>query len=542
MTTASIGSTNFYDVVSTNLPSNNYSIVNINGKNVPAAITYGNITLGTGNVRVFTANNTVIGNSTVFTTQLANNYVIWNSANVFVGRIGNVISNTAATFTANGNVSMSNTNFYFQSFTASEITYDPNLGTGNITSYGSNNFVYGNSTIFTSEISPGYQIFDQYSANLIGIVKSVYSNVKLELTTPPGYIMGNLKFYYYNPNTFSVSNSVFPPNSQNINGALINWSRSGLITGITQVKSYHPPIPDPTTGVLVNFPATVHTNNAMKRKIPRNIPHLDEVTNTQTSYGKSTVNNFNDQNGLSGTSEHKARMGIPINTLLSKYYSQLNMGDTAAADQTKMMITQVYGPITIPAYPGTVVDTVPVGFKKMMSVSSVDTPFIAYQGPGANVVYVKNSTISSIQYPTVPDMLAAGMNLPPISRVIDNINDAQVYYNNTPSINNLSDSQKSDMTARAPDLITADMKVRVSNTGVPASVPGLLNVVLSDVDPMNRNFAQTRYWYRSIATNPTNYNTDLPISPVNRLPPAGIDLANSGSEDGERTNPEYPRN
>jgi hypothetical protein len=36
------------------------------------------------------------------------------------------------------------------------------------------------------------------------------------------------------------------------------------------------------------------------------------------------------------------------------------------------------------------------------------------------------------------------------------------------------------------------MKVRVSNTGVPASVPGLLNVVLSDVDPMNRNFAQTR--------------------------------------------------
>jgi hypothetical protein len=496
-----------------------YGIVNINGKNVPANITYGNNTIGTGTISVFTANNNVIGSSTLFTSQLGNNYIIRNSANVFIGRIGNVISNTAATLTANGNVSMANTNFYFQSFTASEIKYVPNLGTGNITSYSSNNFVYGNSTVFVTEVSPGYQLFDHAGGNLLGVVKSIYSNVKLELTTLPGYIMGNLQFYYYDSNTSSVTNTIFPPNSQNINGALINWSRSGLIPGVTQVKSYHPPIADPTTGILVNFPATVHTNNSLRSKKIKVIenPHLDEITNSQTTYKNSEVKNFNDHNGLIGTSEHKARMGITINTLLSKYYSQLNEIDATAADQTKMMIKKIYGDISLPLPPGIVVDTVPLGFTQLMSVSSVNTPFTAYQGPGANVVYVRNSTISSIQYPTVPDMLASGMNLPPISRIIDNVNDARVYYDNTPSINDLSDAEKSDMTARATNLITADMKVRVSNTGVPASIPGLLNVVLSDVAPSSRQFTKTEYTYAYI-TPVTSYNKDLPVSSVNLLP------------------------
>jgi hypothetical protein len=495
-----------------------YGIVNINGKNVPANISYGNNTIGTGNIRVFTGNNTVIGNSTVFTTQLGNNYIIRNSANVFVGRIGNITSNVSATLTANGNVSMANTQFYFQSFTASEITYTSNLGTGNITSYSSNNFVYGNSTIFTTEVSPGYQLTSYANANLLGVVKAIHSNVKLELTTTPGYIIGNVQFYYYNPNTASVINSIFPPNSQNINGALINWGRSGLIAGITQVKSYHPPIPDPTTGILVNFPATVHTNRNSTKRNPIELPHLDTVTNISTVYKNSIVKNFNDHNGLIGTSEHKARMGIPINTLLSKYYSQLNAGDTIAADQTKMMITQIYGNIAVPLPPGIVLDTVPDGFTQMMAVSSVDTPFTAYQGPGANVVYVKNTTVSSLTYPTVPDILAAKMNLPPISRVIDNVEDAQIYYNNTPSINDLSDAQKSDMTARASDLITADTKVRVSNTGVPASIPGLLNVVLSDVNPANRYFSGVTYKPVYILSN-SNFNPKLPESGQNRRTP-----------------------
>jgi hypothetical protein len=492
-----------------------YGIVNINGKNVPANISYGNNTIGTGNIRVFTGNNTVIGNSTVFTTQLGNNYIIRNSANVFVGRIGNIISNVSATLTANGNVSMANTHFYFQSFTASEVTYDKSLGTGNITSYSSNNFVYGNSTIFSSELSPGYQLCTA-NADLIGVVKSIYSNVKLELTTLPGIIISNEQFRFFNPNTTSVTNTIFPPNSQNINGALINWGRSGLIAGITQVKSYHPPIPDPTTGILVNFPATVHTNNASRRRNPTNISHLDDVTNTNTVYKKSIVKNFNDHNGLIGTSEHKARMGIPINTLLSKYYSQLNTSDNAAAEQTKMMITQIYGPISAVSTPGLVVDNIPDGFIRVNNFSSNNAPFTAYQGPGANVVYVRNTTVSTVQYPTVPDILAAGMNLTPPSRVIDNVEDARIYYNNTPSINDLSDAQRSDMTARAPDLITSDTKVIVSTTGVPASIPGLLNVVLSDTDPQNRSYPPAAYSYGYVNVG-FNYNKNLPVSPLNRL-------------------------
>jgi hypothetical protein len=108
------------------------------------------------------------------------------------------------------------------------------------------------------------------------------------------------------------------------------------------------------------------------------------------------------------------------------------------------------------------------------------------------------------------------MNLPPPARVIDNVDDAQVYYNNTPNINDLSDAQKVDLTARASDLITSETKVTVSNTGVPASIPGLLNVVLSDVDPNSRYYQPAAYSYGYVNVG-FNYNKSLPVSSLNRL-------------------------
>jgi hypothetical protein len=54
-------------------------------------------------------------------------------------------------------------------------------------------------------------------------------------------------------------------------------------------------------------------------------------------------------------------------------------------------------------------------------------------------------------------------------------------------------------------------------TGVPAAIPGLLNVVLADENPANRPYYDPAYRYAYSATFPL-YNPDLPGSPQNLFP------------------------
>ena len=55
-------------------------------------------------------------------------------------------------------------------------------------------------------------------------------------------------------------------------------------------------------------------------------------------------------------------------------------------------------------------------------------------------------------------------------------------------------------------------------TGVPAAIPGLLNVVLTDENPANRTYIDPNYNKPRTSAPPrsVNYNPDLPVSPLNR--------------------------
>jgi hypothetical protein len=57
----------------------------------------------------------------------------------------------------------------------------------------------------------------------------------------------------------------FPPGYNAVHNALLDWGQSGLIPHTKIIKSYHPPIKDPVTGILVELPATTydtgHTTN-----------------------------------------------------------------------------------------------------------------------------------------------------------------------------------------------------------------------------------------------------------------------------------------
>jgi hypothetical protein len=151
----------------------------------------------------------------------------------------------------------------------------------------------------------------------------------------------------------------------------------------------------------------------------------------------------------------------------------------------------------------------------------VDTLYIPYHGPGANVIYVFNESFHALTYPTAADQLAIAGGGQPIPRVVNNRSDANVYYNVTNPINALLDADKADLAARVSNQFSTNDRKAVKVTGVPAAIPGLMNVVLMDENPANRKFGKIGYNWAIITTN-NNYNKDLPISPLNNFPPITI--------------------
>lgn len=513
----------------------NYSIVNINGVATPAEISYGISTAGIGNISVFTSNNTVIGNTTTFTTQLGNGYVIRDGANVYVGKISNVISNTAATLYANANISLGNVGFRFQSYTVSPINFDANTytftddahrGNGTVSVFTANSMLIGIDTIFTKQLDVGYQIFaNTYSidggiVSLLGVIKSVTNNTQAEFTTMNAYNLTDNAYRYFNPVTTNTSNTFSKFNHEITNG-LLTWARSGLIPNVKQVKSYHPPMPDPVTGILVNFPASIHTSSyparVSRKKIGSSLLQSIDTIPESTRNNTNTVQDFNDDHGIIGSSVIKAIDSIPINSYIKKLAHSESISDSDYFSSLKIGIETIYGSSKVPLPPGLIIaaNAIPDGFTQITNTKVIDTPFIAYQGPGANIVYVLNDSVISNAYPTVADQLAIAGNYPPIKRIVNTREDASIYYSKPDD--KMTDAQRADLAARASDQFNSNKRKQVVISGVPAAIPGTLNVLLADENPANRVFSNASYsWGSTIVT--AGFNKDLPASTLNLLP------------------------
>ena len=514
----------------------------------PVTVYFGPVTLGTGNVLVNSGNTTVVGYGTTFLTTLGNLSVLRDSSNVYIGRIKTINSNVSATLVsvpaANITANVNSTNFTFQTFSQTPITFDPTIyrytndphqGNGTITTSNISNTITGTSTIFTKQFDVGYQIFantytiDGNYESLLGVVKRVYSNTSAEFTTFGGYTLTNTAYRFFDPVTINAPNST-TQSSMVINNALLQWSRSGLIPGITQVKSYHPPVQDPETGILVNFPATMHTSSrSAKRLSGSRMTPIDTLDHSNLINGTGKIHDFDSDNPILGSSIKKAIDSIPINSYIKKLSASNKINDSNYLSSLTTGIQSVYGKSTIPSAPGLVVyaNAIPTGFTKMLTANVVDTLYIPYQGPGANVIYVLNETFQSLIYPTAADQLAIVGGGQPVPRIVNNRNDANAYYNVSNPISNLTDADKADLAARASNQFSTNDRKAVKVTGVPAAIPGLMNVVLMDENPANRKFGNISYDWAILKTNTSN-NPDLPISSLNPYPAPSLTIKPPG--------------
>ena len=82
----------------------------------------------------------------------------------------------------------------------------------------------------------------------------------------------------------------------------------------------------------------------------------------------------------------------------------------------------------------------------------------------------------------------------------------------------LTDAQKADLAARAADKFAADRPKVMRASGVPAVIPGQLNVILHDDDPAKREYINPRYSKRLAVETTVTYNKDLPASTLNPKP------------------------
>lgn len=496
-------------------------------------VTYSANVAGTGNISVWTSNNTVIGCATVFSTQLGNGYVLRNSANVYIGKISNVVSNTQATLNTNSSITVGNLGFKYQTYSYTVINFDPStwrfinnpfFGNGTINVSTSSSTIIGTNTAFLKQLTIGTQIFDSVNydvgANLIGIVKSVYSNTVANLTTVASTTANNINYNYFDSSTnFSpqspvsgFKSNIFNPRADTINSSLLEFSLSGLLQNRKQIKSFHPPVPDPVTGILVNFPASVVETKTIANIATYNYQqnHFGNLPNNQHDSEVHVVQHFDAENAIVGSSTKKAIDSIPINRILNKLKDKST--DASFNEDVKNIIDTIYGPTVAPPPPGIVVDSPPSGFTQMNTLSVIDNPYIAYQGPGGNVVYVYNSNVTTTLYNTISDRLALASNFPPLPRITQNRQETGAYFSVPDNSKILSDFERADLAARAGTKIqfTPDGIKRLAITGVPAVIPGQLNAILYDENPGNRVYTEPTYTKSQI-----QYNKQQSYVPVN---------------------------
>lgn len=507
------------------MSTENYSSIQIWNSNLkkyvatPVNYYYSSAQIAGGNVSVAAGNTTVTGNNTTFITQLSRNDVLRNSENLYFGKVKDVISNTIVELYSNPTISAADTSFNFQKFNYTVIETDDRKGLGSLTSFASNSRVVGTGTSFTTQLDLGFQLFnyeaEPMNANLIGVVKTIHSDTEAELTAVSGF-PGTVNFRFY-PDDKNSAAKIFNAANNQINNALIAWGKSGLIQNLKQVKSHHPPVPDPVTGILVNFPATVHNSKQFANVLTISFNELkvDNKPNYQHSTEHYVVNDFNDEHKLVGAKTQQAVDSIPINRRLKKLA-------LASADSDQFQINlistfdTVYGNVSLVS-PSYVVEQAPNGFVRNNQLSVAYPCFDAYQGPGGNVVYVKNSHTSFTSFNTVVDKLAAwGKTISP-QRVINTAQDAKSYFTDI-TAQQLTAAEKVNLPARVDERsLDFDQRKQLTVTGIPAVVPGQLNAVLYDENPANRQFKKGRYRPITIESS-FQFNKEIPVSILNPAP------------------------
>jgi len=483
---------------------------------------------GSGNVRATSGSITVTGDIGL----LGNNFVLRTNTNSYVGRVRynygdhvELFASAAASISSD----IDSTNYHYQTYTQAPITYNALTphGNGTISTSTVSNVLTGVGTDFLNQLNLGYQIFDpstQLGPTLLGVIKTIANSTYATFTTNCAVDLSNIAYDFYSPINKNTSN-IFGTGTHVLNESLINWSRSGLIQNLTQVKSYHPPIQDPVTGIWVNFPASIHSTGTFANILDVQTTHLDSVADWQfaNSKGAVTVSAFDAENGIVGSSIEKAIRAIPFNNKIQASLKNSNISSDQYTSSLTSLNSNYYGSTNFKNLISDilVLTEAPANFVRVNDSNVLDPPYFKYQGPSANVIYVANPNATVHVYNTSADMFALIANQLPPPRIINDPKDASQYFNVQNPANGLTDAQRSDLAARSPESLqfTPDGNKKMVITGVPCAIPGQLNVLLQDENPANRKYVAPKY-YKPINTYGSgSYNKDLPPSPLNLPPP-----------------------
>jgi hypothetical protein len=416
----------------------------------------GSFATGSGTITTFSTNANVIGSGTTFTNYLPGS-IIANIGNVFIGYVGYVTSNTAITLRANANLAVNSASYKVAAFTPNTIAYSYNC-IGNITASNITNMVFGNNTAFISNLKYGDAIYQPNSttnsANLyLGTVEMVIDNNVLLLNSNSAANVSNTVFYKQSPVVYSTtlfgtsySDINTNPKLNQLNSNLFAWATSGLIPGASFVHKYHPPVRDSVTGQLVDLPASVFTNTTSRANVYLD-PNLAPTKTTNAAllnsyvYGNIGLNISGDFFNVSNfDSEHRA-FGTDATNVRDNLYNA--------------------------SFIQNLVGTNPQSYAN-----------------NANAV-IANSRVH--QFASV-----LGVGVP---RVTDYHDDAVEYYNQKSALGTLKDSNNNnlginqDQNLRLPPL---KLK-KLSATGAPIAIPGLLNAKVESDEPVDAPFTPIVY-------------------------------------------------
>lgn len=399
---------------------------------------------GTGTITASTATNAVSGSGTTFLTQFKPGSIIANATSIYVGHVVSIASNTSLKLRSVANVNISATNFKYAGWYANATVYTYNT-VGNLTAYTANNIVTGIGTTFGISHKYGDKLYfpntASYGTNVfIGSVEMVVSDTLLYMSIPSLANVPNLQYYsstysaITNQGRTGPEREIDEPNVvvglSKINSSLYNWTITGLIPNISVVNTYHPPVIDSVTGVLVNLPATIYTNTGNSNaSILSTYTHGKQY---QASGSQFVIKHFDTENRAFGTDINNVQ-----NNLHNGY-----------------------------------------GIRGLINTNDQN----AY-----------NNSISTLVNTTSSDNFATliGANVP---RVTDNFQDAKAYFSEVGpttaligSGTNLGENQ--DKKLRKPPM---GLKKLVP-TGAPIAIPGLLNAIGDTYEPGNTTWTTTTY-------------------------------------------------
>lgn len=413
-----------------------------------------NFQTANGNITANTSSYIVTGNNTNFLTLTAGSALLTANGNIAIGKVMHVTSNNSLLLQSYANVNVTDIPFAANVFTlenpARQFGYNP----GTISVNNNTNVIYGNSTFFSNSVTTGDNIMVVNVASIsqelinIGTVDLVYSNTRLYLRSNSSLTGSGLQFVHGNDYAVQFNwrqRDVKPTGSEpdgffHMIKPMFDAVDAGVFTNAEQVQSYHPPVQDPITGVWVNVPATTYQR-------------------------------------------HDVILG---NVSANVTVSSLKLGEENQLGTVKPFDISTDKLGSHPAY---VRDAVPY----------LDQLHDAVAGNNSDAGYLQH--VTTVVYPeTVADRYAGkiGRRVP---RITDHAKQAHDYLNQ--QAYQLTDAEKQNLSATSDNRFRhiSHKNRQLKASGVPVSVPGLINAVNDIKTPKPDSYKPPTYTVPQFAPN-----------------------------------------